>query len=186
MDDFIYGIRAVIEAIEAGKQVDRVFIKKGLQGELSKELLTIVRDNDINTQFVPIEKLNRFTRKNHQGVVATMSLVEFSSIENIIPMLYEASKVPLILILDKVTDVRNFGGIARTAECAGVHAIVLPEKGSAAINADAVKTSAGALHNVPVCRVKNLVRTIEFLKDSGLIQRKFRMPFFSSKTIWFS
>lgn len=168
MENFIYGIRSVIEAVEAGKQIERVFIKKGLLGELSKQLFGMLRKHNISYQFVPIEKLNRITRKNHQGIVATISLIEYSSIENIIPMIYENGETPFILVLDRVSDVRNFGAIARTASCAGVHAIVIAEKGSATINADAIKTSAGALHSIPVCRTKKLSETVKYLKNTGL------------------
>lgn len=166
--DMVFGFRPVIEAIEAGKEVEKVFIKSGLQGELYREMFEKVNNKKIPFQFVPIEKLNRITQKNHQGVVAYISLVEFQQIENIVPMLYEEGKTPLILVLDSVTDVRNFGGIVRTAECAGIHAVVIPQKNAARINADAVKTSAGALFNMDVCRVSSLKDTIKFLKDSGM------------------
>ena len=166
--DFIFGIRAVIEAVRSGKEIDRVLIKKGLAGELFQELFKEIRDGQIAFQYVPAEKLNRITRKNHQGVIALVSSIPYHNIESIIPGLFEQGKMPFILILDGITDVRNIGAIARTAECAGVDAIIVPERGSAQINADAVKTSAGALHYVPVCKVKNLTNTIKFLKNSGL------------------
>jgi 23S rRNA (guanosine2251-2'-O)-methyltransferase len=166
--DFIFGIRSVIEALRSGKEIDRILIKKGLAGELFQELLKEMKDNQTSFQYVPIEKLNRVTRKNHQGVIALVSSIAYHNIESIIPGLFEQGKTPFILILDGITDVRNIGAIARTAECAGVDAIIVPERGSAQINADAVKTSAGALHYVPMCRVKNLTNTVKFLKDSGL------------------
>ena len=166
--DFIFGIRPVIEAINSGKNIDKLMIRKGLRGELYHELMTLVRQFEIPVQIVPNERINRVTPKNHQGVLAFISPIEFQNIEQILPSLYEKGKVPLIVILDKVTDVRNFGAISRTAECGGVDAVIIPEKGSARISADAVKTSAGALHKVPVCRVKSLTKTIHFLQDSGV------------------
>lgn len=166
--DFIFGIRAIIEAIRSGKEIDKVLIRKGLSGELFQELFAEIKDSGILFSYVPAEKLDRITRKNHQGVIAFVSPIAYHSIESVIPGLYEQGKTPFILILDCITDVRNIGAIARTAECAGVDAIVVPEKGSAQINADAVKTSAGAINYVPFCRVKSLVNTVKFLRDSGL------------------
>lgn len=166
--DLIFGIRTVIEAISAGKDVERILIKKGLQGELSRELSELLKDSEIPVQYVPIEKLNRVTQKNHQGVIAFLSPITYQSIENILPGIFEAGKIPFILVLDGITDVRNFGAIARTAECAGADAIIIPSKGAAQINSDAMKTSAGALHKIPVCRVEKLKNTLEFLRNSGL------------------
>jgi 23S rRNA (guanosine2251-2'-O)-methyltransferase len=167
-DEFIYGTRAVIEAINTGKNIEKVFIKTGLNNELYQQLLSLIRENEISFQFVPIEKINRITRKNHQGVLAFISPVEYTNIEMLLPMIFESGKIPVLLILDQVTDVRNFGAIARSAECAGVHAIIIPEKGMARIGADAVKTSAGAIHHIPICKVNNLYKTILYLKDSGI------------------
>jgi 23S rRNA (guanosine2251-2'-O)-methyltransferase len=166
--DFIFGIHAIEEAINSGKEIDRVLIRKGLNGDLFQAFFSLVKENNVPFQYVPAEKLDRITRKNHQGVIAFISSVAYHNIETIIPGLFEQGEIPLILILDCITDVRNMGAIARSAECAGVHAIVVPEKGSAQINADAVKTSAGALHYLPVCRVKSLVNTVKFMKDCGL------------------
>lgn len=166
--DFIFGIRPVIEAIKAGKQIDRLLVKQGLQGPLYRELMTVVRENNISYQTVPLERIEIVTRKNHQGVLAWLSLIEYQKIENLLPMIYESGKDPLILVLDGVSDVRNFGAIVRSAECLGADAIVIPEKGSARITADAVKTSAGALHTFPVCREKSITRAVDFLKNSGL------------------
>jgi len=166
--DFIFGIRPVLEAINSGKNIDKLMIRKGLKGELYYELMTLVKQFEIPVQIVPNERINRVTPKNHQGLLAFISPIEFQNIEQILPSLYEKGIVPLIVILDKVTDVRNFGAISRTAECAGVDAVIIPDKGSARISADAVKTSAGALHNVPVCRVKSLTKIIRFLQDSGV------------------
>ena len=167
-ENMIFGIRALIEAIRSGKTIEKVLIRNGLDNELFLELFHHVREAKIPFQYVPVEKLNRITRKNHQGVIAYVSPVEYQSIEGILPVLFESGQVPLLIIADQVTDVRNFGAIARSSECGGVHALIFPEKGSAAINADAVKTSAGALHHLPVCRTSNLSRTVRFLKDSGI------------------
>jgi len=167
-DEYIFGTRAVIEAINTGKNIEKVFIKTGLNNELYQQLISLVKENGIPFQFVPLEKINRITRKNHQGVLAFISPIEYTSIEMLLPVIFEKGREPLLLILDQITDVRNFGAIARSAECAGVDAIIIPEKGMAQIGADAIKTSAGALHHIPVCKVPNLFRTVQFLKDSGL------------------
>ena len=166
--NFIFGIRAIIEAVEAGKTIDKLFIQKGLHNDLFAELWKLVRLKRINYKHVPLEKINRLTRKNHQGVFAFISPIDFHNIEDVVPALYEQGRNPLILVLDRITDVRNFGAIARTAECAGVDAILIPEQNAAAINADAIKTSAGALHNITVCRTWNLKLSLQFLKDSGI------------------
>ena len=154
--NYIFGIRAIIEAVEAGKTIDKLFIQKGLHNDLFAELWKLVREKRINYKHVPLEKINRLTRKNHQGVFAFISPIDFHNIEDVIPKLYEEGKNPLVLVLDRITDVRNFGAIARTAECAGVDTILIPEQNAAAINADAIKTSAGALHKVTICRTWNL------------------------------
>ena len=167
-NNFIFGIRAVIEAIDAGKEIDKLFVKRGLTGELANELMELLKKMSISYNTVPVQKLDNITRKNHQGVVAFISPVKFYDIEEITTRLFEEGKNPFILILDGVTDVRNFGAICRTAECSGVNAILVPEKGSAQINADAVKTSAGALLNIPICRTKNLHNSVKSLKDRGL------------------
>lgn len=167
-ENIIFGTRAVIEAINAGKEVDKVFIQDRLTNELISELKKLVRDHKIPFQFVPVEKLNRLTTKNHQGVVAYFSAVTYYKIEDVLPSVFEQGKVPLFIILDRITDVRNFGAIARSAECAGAHAIIIPSRGAAQVNGDAIKTSAGALHKIPVCREDNLKDTIEYLKESGV------------------
>ncbi len=167
-EDFIFGTRAVIEAIRNGKPIDKILVKKGMDNELSHELQLLAKENNIMVQSVPVEKINRVTHKNHQGVLAYVSPIVFDDIENVLPGIYETGQSPLLLILDHITDVRNFGAIVRSAECAGVHAIVIPEKGMARIGADAVKTSAGALHHLPICKVSNLYKTIKFLTDSGI------------------
>ncbi len=167
-DDFIFGIHAVLEAVNAGKDIDKVFVKKDLTGNLAVELMEVLKDNGIIVQRVPVEKLNRMTRKNHQGVIAALSPIAYADLDNIIPELYEAGKVPFIMLLDGITDVRNFGAIARSCECAGVDAIVIPEKNSVSVNADAVKTSAGALLHIPVARVRNLYQAVRRLQNSGI------------------
>jgi len=167
-DQIIYGTRAIIEAIKSGKEIDKVLIKKGIRNALFIELQELLDEYKIPLQNVPIEKLNRITSKNHQGSIAFISPVTYQDVEQIIPMIYEEGKTPLIIVLDSVTDVRNLGAIARTAECTGAHAIVIPDRGSAQINADAIKSSAGALNLIPVCRSSNLKDTLDFLKASGL------------------
>lgn len=166
--EMIFGIRAVIEAIEAGKEIDKVIVRRELQGDLSKELFALLKSHDVAVQRVPNERLDRFTRKNHQGVIAFLSAITYEKIEDIVPFLYENGKDPFILVLDGLTDVRNFGAIARTCEVAGVNAIVIPAKGSVTVNADAVKTSAGALLKIPVCKEPNLTSAIQFLRNSGI------------------
>lgn len=166
--EMIFGLRAVIEAVQAGKDIDRVMVKRELQGELFRELQEVLVMHEIPIQKVPLERIDRFTRKNHQGVLAFISAVTYQKIEDIVPRLYEEGKNPFIMVLDGITDVRNFGAIARTCEVAGVHAIVIPARGSVRVSADAIKTSAGALHSIPVCRELNLRETVQFLKDSGI------------------
>ena len=165
--DYIYGIRAVMEAIEAGKDIDKIFIAKDLQGELASQLIGLARKMRVITQRVPMERINRITRKNHQGVLAMMSAVTYHCLDHLVPELYESGILPFIVILDGITDVRNFGAIARTCECAGADAIVIPEHGSVSVGGDAVKTSAGALLHIPVCRVGSTAWAVRFLKDNG-------------------
>ncbi len=164
----IFGLHPVMEAIDAGREISKVLLRKGLEGDMYKELLIMMHRHDIPSQTVPVEKLNRVTRKNHQGVIAFVSPVEYARIENLVPDLFEKGEDPFIIICEGVTDTRNIGAIARSAECAGAHAILLPSKGSAMISADAVKTSAGALNHIAVCRTDNLKATLLFLKNSGL------------------
>jgi len=167
-DNFIYGIRSAIEAIRAGKEIDKILIRQGAKSELANELFGLIRKGNIPFQFVPVQRLNRITQKNHQGVIGYLSFISYYTVEQILPGIYESGENPFILVLDQVSDVRNFGAIVRTAECAGVHAVVIPKKGSAQINPDAVKTSAGALHTMPVCRNEELSEAVKFMKDSGL------------------
>ena len=166
-DEYIFGIRAVIEAIESGKDIDKVLIKKDLKSELAAELFAKMKEYSIVGQRVPVDRINRITKKNHQGVVAILSAITFASLDNVVPELYEKGETPLVVILDGITDVRNFGAIARTCECAGVNAIVISERNSAGVNGDAVKTSAGALLHIPVCREKSALNAVKYLKDSG-------------------
>ena len=167
-DDFVFGLRPVIEAIEAGKTIDKVFIQNGLQGSIYADLKALLAKNKLRPNYVPVEKLNRFTRKNHQGVVAFISDIPFYKIEDLLPQIFEQGKTPFLLILDRLTDVRNFGAICRTAECVGIDAVIIPEKGAAPINSDAIKTSAGALYNIKICKEKNLALTVDFLQQSGV------------------
>ncbi|WP_426588387.1 23S rRNA (guanosine(2251)-2'-O)-methyltransferase RlmB [Mucilaginibacter sp. R-33] len=167
-NQMVFGIRAVVEAIRSGKEIEALFIQRGIGGGLIQELKELMNEYQISAQQVPVEKLNRITQKNHQGVIAVISPIVYQKIENIIPEVFERGETPLILVLDSITDVRNMGAIARTAECAGVHAIVIPAKGSAQINPDAIKTSAGALYKIPVCRHDNFMQTVRFLQESGL------------------
>ncbi len=168
MDNYVFGFRAVIEAIESGKEIEKIYLKKDAQSDLTKELYATVKGHNIPVIRVPVEKIERITKKNHQGVLAFISPIEYQRITQIIPKLYEDAKSPFIVILDGVTDVRNFGAIARTCECAGVDAIVTSQTNTAPVNADAIKTSAGALLSIPVCREHNLEYIVNFLKDSGL------------------
>lgn len=167
-ENIIYGLHPIMEAIDAGKEIQKIFIQDGAKGELIKQLIQKAKQHKVFYQFSPVEKLNRLTKQNHQGAVAFTSEVSFFDIEEVLPQVFERGKVPLLLLLDKITDVRNFGAIARTAECCGVDAIIIPVRGSAPVNADAMKTSAGALNKIPVCRSMNLKDTIKFLKENGL------------------
>lgn len=168
MDDFIFGIRAVMEAIAAEKEIDRVLLQTKTESEIHNELFQLLREKGITFQFVPVEKLNRITRKNHQGVVAFISQISYTPLDEIIAGSYETGRDPFILVLDHLSDVRNFGAIARTAECAGMNGIVIPDKGSVSISSDSIKTSAGALITLPVARVGSLRESVRFLKEAGL------------------
>lgn len=167
-DNLIFGMRAVIEAIKADKEIDKVILQKGLSNELYNELRNALRGKEIPIQIVPPEKLKRLTTKNHQGVVAFLSEVVYYNTEDLLQEVFEKGKTPLILILDRITDVRNFGAISRSAACAGVDFIIIPYRGAAQINADAIKTSAGALHRIKVCKEDNLKTTIDYLKEYNI------------------
>ena len=164
----IFGRHPVADALKDGKNFDRVFLQAGTTGEFERAVRLLTRERDIPLQVVPKERLERFTRKNHQGVVGLLSPIAYYRVEDMLPLIYEKGETPLLLLLDGVTDVRNFGAIARSAEVMGVHALVIPHKGAAQINGDAVKTSAGALTKIPVCREKSLVSTIQWLKMNGI------------------
>ena len=167
-EDITFGIRSVIEAIKEGKTINKILLQKGLTGELVKEMLVLVQKENIVVQKVPVQKLNHMVKRNHQGVIAMVSPVAYHSIDWMVQQVYEKGEDPFILILDRVKDVRNFGAIARTAECLGVHAIVIPNKDAALITNDAIKTSAGALFKIPVCKVTSLSSAVDFLKGCGL------------------
>ena len=164
---YIYGVHAVLEAIEAGKDIDKIFLSKTLNEETAKEISDKARQLRVPVQRVPVQKIDRITRRNHQGVLAMMAAVTYYRVEDVVPQLFDNGENPFIVVLDGVTDVRNFGAVARTCECAGVSAIVIPDRESVSVNADAVKTSAGALNYLPVCREHNLVNAVKFLRDSG-------------------
>ena len=164
----IYGTRPVIEAILAGKDIDKVMIQSGLSNDLVKELIAVARNNNVPVVFVPPEKLKRLSTKNHQGVICLLSTVSFASVDNLIYKAYQEGREPFFLILDRITDVRNFGAIVRTAECAGLDGIIIAEKGNAPITGDAMKTSAGALNHVPICREKDIKKTISLLRENGI------------------
>jgi len=178
----VYGIHPVLEALEAGKPLDKVMLQRGLRQETLQKVLRHLKKHNTPFQFVPKTKLDRTTGKNHQGLIAFLSPVEYQDLQWLLPSIFEKGETPLILVLDRITDIRNFGAICRSAECAGVHAIVVPEKGSAQINADAIKTSAGALLRIPICRVKSLVNTLKFLADSGItslaVHEKSERPYY--------
>ena len=164
---YIYGIHAVLEAIDAGKDIDNILLSKTLNSETVQEISDRARALRVPVQRVPVQKIDRITRRNHQGVLALMSAVTYYHLEDLVPQLFDDGENPFIVVLDGVTDVRNFGAVARTCECAGVSAIVIPERESVSANADAVKTSAGALNYLPVCREHNLVSAVRLLRDSG-------------------
>lgn len=166
--DYIFGIRAVIEAIESGKSIDKVLVRRDLGGDLARELAGVLRQYGILSQRVPADRLNRITMKNHQGVIALVSPVTYHRLDNLLPSLYEEGRNPFIIALDGLTDTRNFGAIGRTADCSGVDGIVIPERNSVSVTPDAVKTSAGGLFYVPVCRERDIVTAVRLLRDSGV------------------
>ncbi|MDW5287778.1 23S rRNA (guanosine(2251)-2'-O)-methyltransferase RlmB [Formosa sp. PL04] len=164
----IFGIRAVIEAIQSGENIDKVFVQKGLKGELSHELEGVLRKQRINFSYVPIEKLNKLTTKNHQGVVAQIAPITFWDIEELVTKVMESGKTPLFLLLDQLSDVRNFGAIIRTAECTGVDGIIIQKKGGAPVNGDTIKTSAGAVFKMPICKVDHIKDAMFYMQASGI------------------
>ncbi|WP_191860591.1 23S rRNA (guanosine(2251)-2'-O)-methyltransferase RlmB [Hanstruepera ponticola] len=164
----IFGLRAVIEAINSGETIEKVFIQKGLKGDISQELESLLKQKSINQSYVPVEKLNRLTNKNHQGVVAQISPISYFDIEDLVLNVIESGKTPLFLLLDQLSDVRNFGAIIRTAECTGVDGIIIQKKGNAPINGDTIKTSAGAVFKMPICRVDHIKDAMFHLQASGI------------------
>ena len=166
--ELIYGTRALIEAVRAGRQIEKVFLQAGINNDLMKELVGTLKEKDVPFSWVPPEKINRLTGKNHQGVVGFLSAVRYATMQNLVDLAYSEGRTPFFLLLDRITDVRNFGAVARTCECAGLDALVIEEKGNSPVTSDAVKTSAGALHHLPVCRVKSLKQALRDLKDNGI------------------
>lgn len=168
-DNQIFGIRAIMEAIEAGKDIDKVFIQKEANGELMNELIKTLKKNNINFSYVPIEKLNRLTKKNHQGAIGSIAPIKFVSLENLVESTLEKKDNPLFVILDQVSDARNFGAIIRTAACCGADGIIISKNGAAPVNGDTVKTSAGAVFNIPICKVDHIKDAVFYLQGSGII-----------------
>jgi len=164
----IFGIRAIIEAVNAGKEIDKVFIQKEAQGELMQDLFKTLKRNNVNFSYVPVEKLNKLTRNNHQGAVATIAPISFVSLETLVEGVLEQKQNPLFLILDQLSDARNFGAIIRTAECTGVDGIIIQKQGAAPVNGDTVKTSAGAVFNIPICKVDHIKDAVFYLQGSGI------------------
>ncbi len=164
----IYGRHPILDAVAAGTPIHKILFQEGVRGELEKEIRHLCRDHNIPLQVAPKERLNKFVRGNHQGLIAFISLAEYYKIEDVLPTIYESGETPLLLLLDGVTDVRNFGAIARTAEVCGAQAIIVPAKSSAHINEEAMKASAGALSKLPVCRENSLINVIEYLQNSGV------------------
>jgi 23S rRNA (guanosine2251-2'-O)-methyltransferase len=166
--EFVFGMQSVKETLLSEKEIERVYIQKSTKSDGIREVLALARERKVEVWQVPVEKLNRITQKNHQGVICYISPIHYVDVENVIQTAFENGENPLIIVLDEVTDVRNFGAIVRTALCAGAHAVLFPEKGSARIGSDAMKTSSGALNHLPICRTKNLVKSLKILKESGL------------------
>lgn len=166
---WVFGRHPVLESIAAEQSVEKVWLQQGTRGDFEKQLRHLCKQHQIPVTIIPKERLNKLVSGNHQGVVALLAAAAYQDLNDIIPFVYEQSQTPLFLLLDGVTDVRNFGAIARSAELCGVHAIIIPAKGSAGLTSEALKTSAGALSRIPVCRVKSLVSTIAYLQESGIL-----------------
>ncbi len=166
--DLVFGIHPILEGLESGENFDKILILNSLRTPQAKEIISIAKEKGVTVNKVPQQKLDRITRKNHQGIIGFIAPIEFQQIEDIIPEIFARGKNPFLLILDRISDVRNFGAIVRTAECAGVDAIIIPKKGSAQINGETIKTSTGAIFNIPICKVAGLDSIIPFLKDSGI------------------
>tara|TARA_B100000674_G_scaffold465407_1_gene448304 strand:+ start:6180 stop:6923 length:744 start_codon:yes stop_codon:yes gene_type:complete len=166
--DLVFGIHPILEGLGSGENFDKILILNSLRTPQAKEIISIAKEKGVTVNKVPQQKLDRITRKNHQGIIGFIAPIEFQQIEDILPEIFARGKNPFLLILDRISDVRNFGAIVRTAECAGVDAIIIPKKGSAQINGETIKTSTGAIFNVPICKVAGLDSIIPFLKDSGI------------------
>lgn len=164
----IFGIRAVIEAIKSGENIDKIFLQKGLQGDLFRELEQLLKKERLNSSYVPVEKLNKLTTKNHQGAVAQIAPITFYELEDMVSKAIESNKTPLFLLLDQISDVRNFGAIIRTAECTGVSGIIIQKKGGAPVNGDTIKTSAGAIFKMPICKVDHIKDAVYYLQASNV------------------
>lgn len=167
--DIVFGIQPVLEALRSGKSMDKILLQRDIiRSPKVTSIMNQAKALGIPISNVPLPKLHKITRKNHQGVIAMVAAIQFMPLHMVVQNIYDEGQSPFLLILDRVTDVRNFGAICRTAECAGVHAIVIPQKGAAQVNSDAMRTSSGALNYIPVCRVLNLEKTLVFLQESGL------------------
>ena len=165
-NNLIFGIRPVVEAIEAGREIEKLYIRKGAEGQLMTELRDLCLRHRVRVQEVPVEKLNRLVRGNHQGVVAQIAAIAYVQLDDILERVPD-DETPLVVVFDGVTDVRNFGAIARSAECAGAHGLIAPLKNSAPVNAEAIRASAGALTTIPVCRVGSIRNTLKTLQAEG-------------------
>lgn len=165
----LYGIRSVLEAIEANKSLEKIFLQKGLKGDLHSKLENKIKEKNLSFSYVPVEKLNRLTINNHQGVVATISPISFFDLDELVTTVKNNKQNPIFIVLDQLSDVRNFGAIIRTAECTGVDGIIIPKSGSAPINGDTIKTSAGAVFNIPICKVDHIKDAIYYFNTSGII-----------------
>ncbi len=164
----LYGIRAVLEALEAEKSVEKIFLQKGLKGDLFFKLEKKIRENNLSFSYVPVEKLNRLTQNNHQGVVATIAPISYFDLDELVTSIKKKKQNPIFIVLDQLSDVRNFGAIIRTAECTGVDGIVVQKSGSAPINGDTVKTSAGAVFNIPISKVDHIKDALYYFNASGI------------------
>ena len=164
----IFGTRAVIEAIRSGREIEKIYVQTGLTNDLIKEMITAAKERKVPYTFTPQQKLNHLSSKNHQGVICVLAEISYSSVDDLVHSVFANGRDPFFLILDRITDVRNFGAIARTAECGGLDGIIIPDKGNAPISADAVKTSSGALNHLPVARTEELKKTFSQLKESGI------------------
>lgn len=167
-NEMVFGIRAVREVLESGGELDHIYVKRESNSALMADLLSALGAHKIPIRRVPVEKLNRLTRKNHQGVIGVKAVTAYHRLEDFVPTIYERGEDPFLVLLDGITDVRNFGAIARTCECAGAHAVVIFEQNSVSVSSDALKTSAGALARIPVCRAKNVEEAVNYLRDSGV------------------